>query len=618
MRQIYCSGGFRQIKYLLVLAIFCFSAAAQEKQLAGAAFSDEPDTPAPLSLALNGADSYLQVTPNAGMNLNGAFAVELWVKTSDFARPQTLMERFDKISGSGRAGYSLRVDSDAAIFTICRGGSRRSRCTSAGSAGILAPNVWQHIAAVYDGEMRVYVNGQLSGTQSQGVPSPGSLYGQMRIGATVAGTQMFGGKLDEVRISNAALYNGNFTPAAQLEANTNTAGLWRFDGGSANDWSVNNNYTTMNGGATFSPDVPSVPIAAFQITPTPSVGPSNSLNGVKTISPTEVWAVGEHGPAGFCCFPKTPVSLRWNGLNWVDVPVPTPPNATNGTLVAVDASSPTNVWAVGTVKGGGQPERTSFLRWDGASWNIVALVGDPNYPEYGTGVIRSIVVISETDVWAVGERSGGQSWTLHWDGTSVQTVPSPNLDNFNQLRDVDVISADDIWAVGSFMVIRWNGTAWLPVPNAPRNAHFSSVAAIAPNDVWATATFTTCGPFSGCSSSDGLYHFDGSQWTIVPVPGVSNGSFLEDLSATASDNVWLVGSDAQSKTFVAHFNGTVWQRVASENTPPSGSDIDRLLSVSALNSTEVWAVGFANDFFYNPQGNSEIKRTLALRRTLIP
>lgn len=602
---------------LIVPAFLCFTATAQEKQ-----FADEADTAsnssAPLSLSLNGTDSYLAVSPSAGMNLNGAFTVELWVKTSDYARPQTLLERFDKSSRSGRAGYSLHVASDAAVFTICPGG-RRSRCASAGSAGILVPNVWQHIAAVYDGEMRVYVNGQLSGTQSQGVPSPGSLYGQMRIGATVAGTQMFGGKLDEIRISNAALYNGNFTPAAQLEANTNTVGLWRFDGGSFNDSSIYNHYTTMNGGATFSPDVPTVLTAAFQITPTPNVGTSNTLNSVKTISPSEVWAVGEHGPAGYCCFPKTPVILRWDGAQWNNVPVQIPAGMVNARLYAIDASSPTNVWAIGTVAPGigSSNEKAWFLRWDGVQWNTVAVVSDPVYPQYGIGSVTSITVISETDVWVVGARSGGYSWTLHWDGTSVQTVPSPNLDNGNKLNDIDAINSNDIWAVGSFMVIRWNGTEWLPVPNAPRYAHFSSVAAIAPNDVWATATFTTCGPFGGCSSYDGLYHFDGTQWTIVPVPGVGYNTFLEDLSATASDNVWLVGSDDQNKTFVARFDGTSWQRVASENTPASSSDLDRLLSVSALNSTEVWTVGFASDIFYDPQYRA-VRNTLALRRALIP
>lgn len=253
------------------------------------------------------------------------------------------------------------------------------------------------------------------------------------------------------------------------------------------------------------------------------------------------------------------------------------------------------------------------MRWDDAIWNIVAVVGDPAIPQGGIGSVNSITVISETDVWIVGSRLGGQSWTLRWDGTALQTVPSPG----GRLFDVDPINANDIWAVGSFTVIRWNGTAWLPVPNAPSGAHFSSVAAIAPNDVWATATLTTCGPFSGCSAIDALYHFDGAQWAIVPVPGAGNNAFLEDLSATASNNVWLVGNDSQNETLVAHFNGANWRRVASENTAPSASDIDRLLSVSALNSTEVFTVGFAIDIFYEPQFR-EVRNTLALRRSVAP
>ncbi len=361
-------------------------------------------------------------------------------------------------------------------------------------------------------------------------------------------------------------------------------------------------------------DAPATQNETFRLTSTPNVGPSNTLTGVKTISPTEVWAVGSHGPAGFCCFPKAPVSLRWNGSQWIDIPLPVPAGTGSTTLLAVDASSSTNVWAVGTIRPAGESDKVWLLRWNGSEWNTVALISDPVYPGYGIGVISSLTVISETDVWVVGARIGGYSWTLHCDGVSVQTVPSPNLDSGNKLNDVDAINSNDVWAVGSFMVIRNNGAGWLPVPNAPRNAHFSSIQAIAPNDVWATATFTTCGPFSGCSSGDGVYHFDGSQWTIVPVPGLGANVFLRDLSATDSNNVWLVGSDSQNRTFVAHFDGSTWQRVASENTPASSSDIDRLESVSALNSTEVWSVGSAIDIFYDPN-HRETSSTLALRRT---
>lgn len=75
----------------------------------------------------------------------------------------------------------------------------------------------------------------------------------------------------------------------------------------------------------------------------------------------------------------------------------------------------------------------------------------------------------------------------------------------------------------------------------------------------------------------------------------------------------LVGSDSENRSFVVHFDGATWQRVASENTPASSSDLDRLESVSALNSMEVWAVGFATDIFYDPN-HREVSSTLALRQ----
>ncbi len=604
---------FQQILTFSVCVVFFAAAQAQSKQNSDGAGEDNI-LPAPLSLSLNGTDSFLTVSNSPSLNLTDSFTIETWIKSADYTASATIIDRFSQTLEQG--GFGLRLRANAAIFTIC---PARGRCIDAASAATLVPNQWQHIAAVYEGgQMRVYINGRRSsgGRYIAGVSPPRAVSGTLTIGANSDTTQMFHGLLDEIRISSGARYNVNFSPAIQFESDSTAAGLWRFDGAATNDWTGNQNHALITGGITFSPDVPTAANSGFVITPTPNVGPSNTLYGVKTISATEVWAVGDHGPAGNCCFPKTPVSLRWDGSQWVDVPVPLPPGFSNGTLVAVDATSPTNVWAVGTV-GSNFSLRVVLLRWNGAGWNIAAVVSDPTYPEYGISTIKSITVISENDVWLVGSQSGGYSWTLHWDGSSLQTVPSPNLDNGNDLADIDAINANDIWAVGAYMVIRWNGTAWLPVPNAPRSTYFRSVAAIAPNDVWAAGTITTCGPFEGCSSRDGLYHYDGSQWTVVPVPGLTGQLFLNDVSATASNNVWIAGMD-NLKTYVAYFDGTVWQRVASQNTPVSDSDIDQLLSISTLNSNEVWTVGFAEDLLYTPQGNIFTKNNLALRRSATP
>jgi uncharacterized protein DUF4214 len=58
-------------------------------------------------------------------------------------------------------------------------------------------------------------------------------------------------------VSNTAVYTGNFTPATHLTASGSTAGLWKFDGQTKNDSSGNSNNGTLQGGATYSSDVPS-------------------------------------------------------------------------------------------------------------------------------------------------------------------------------------------------------------------------------------------------------------------------------------------------------------------------------------------------------------------------
>ena len=569
---------------------------------------------AALSLSLNGIDSYLSVPYNESLNLSGSFTLEAWVKTENIVQSQTVLERRNE--NTGRAAYALKIENGKALFTICSG---YRRCTSVSSAENLAPNVWQHVAGVLDGrQMRVYVNGQQAGKRTPYVYAPVSSYGDLRIGASFgAEPNYFRGLLDEVRVSNVALYNADFAPVAELTSSQSTMGLWRFDNGSVSDWSSHNNNATMNGSPTFSSEIPIVPTVAFRITPVPNVGPGAVLNDVKVVSPTDVWAVGERSAATYN-FPRAAVALHWNGANWSNTPVPAPANAVSYKLLAVDASNSTNVWAVGEARVGSFTDFVFFVRWNGASWNLVQVVADPLYPEYSVAGIKSIKVLSENDIWAVGQRAGGYSWTLHWDGASFATVPSPNIDNFNQLQDVDATAPNDVWAVGSFIVIRWNGTEWQVVPNAPRSAHLKSVAVVAPNDVWAAGIVTVCGPFEGCSSYTQLVHFNGTQWTTVPNEGVAGNGSLNSISGTAPDNVWLVGRDNNNKTFVAHYDGTVWQRVASENTPPSDSDVDELLGVSAFSPTEVWAVGDASDLFYDPQGNRDIATPLALRRTFAP
>jgi len=78
----------------------------------------------------------------------------------------------------------------------------------------------------------------------------------LKIGKASYGSY-FGGLIDEVRVSNSAVYTSNFTPQTHLTASSSTKGLWKFDGQSTADSSGNGNDGTLQSGATYSDDVPS-------------------------------------------------------------------------------------------------------------------------------------------------------------------------------------------------------------------------------------------------------------------------------------------------------------------------------------------------------------------------
>jgi hypothetical protein len=81
-----------------------------------------------------------------------------------------------------------------------------------------------------------------------------------------------------------------------------------------------------------------------------------ALLGITVLSPTDAWIVGYDAQPGR----NLVVTLHWNGTCWVAVDAPNP-GALINELDQVAASSPTNVWAVGT-----------FWNGNGYSWKTLA------------------------------------------------------------------------------------------------------------------------------------------------------------------------------------------------------------------------------------------------------
>jgi YD repeat-containing protein len=204
---------------------------------------------------LNGTSQYVSVPNSSTINISGPITIEAWIKlNSNSGNYQDIVcrESWGQVGTGG--GYEFSISS-AGKVRLDLYQSHNQYTTVIGSTTV-STGVWHHVAGVFDGnQMRVYLDGTLNGSLST-TSGPASGTSPLNIGKSTYTTYYFGGLIDDVRISAAAFYSSNFT--AGLGPANNTRALWRFDGQTANDFSGNGNNGTLQNGATYSADVPTV------------------------------------------------------------------------------------------------------------------------------------------------------------------------------------------------------------------------------------------------------------------------------------------------------------------------------------------------------------------------
>ena len=132
-------------------------------------------------------------------------------------------------------------------------------------------------------------------------------------------------------------------------------------------------------------------------------------------------------------------------------------------------------------------------------------------------------------------------------------------------QDIAVVSANDIWQVGYATTGHWDGSTWTAISPAGSAVSLSGVAAVATNDVWAVGY---AGIFNAVTE-----HWDGSAWSIVPAPNGSTdpnaktASQLVSVAAVSSNNVWAVGwtdtflnFNSFQGTLIEHWDGSQWTK----------------------------------------------------------
>ena len=222
---------------------------------------------------------------------------------------------------------------------------------------------------------------------------------------------------------------------------------------------------------------------AWSVSPSAATALAGQLGvGVANISPTDAYAIGGHlGSA------HTGLVAHWNGTSWTRVNVPLPSNGNLASdLYAISADGPSDVWIVGTyyllVSPTDEALETYSLHWNGTAWSIVSMPPVPGTNPNNEFVLDAIQANSPTDVWAVGKSvnaaspSSATTLTEHWNGTAWSIVPSPSPGTGASLTGVTTSNASNsVWAVGvdqpsgsataQTLTLNWNGTAWVTVPS---------------------------------------------------------------------------------------------------------------------------------------------------------
>lgn len=356
---------------------------------------------------------------------------------------------------------------------------------------------------------------------------------------------------------------------------------------------------------------------------------SNQLLGVDALSQNDVWAVGWSQDPNGPPFVKRTLIEHFDGNTWNIVGSPNPRNDIDSVLHSVSGVSPDDVWAVGTSHDGRLPSRTLIEHWNGILWSIIP---SPS-PDKQFNELRGVAALSANNVWAVGFRGGTKSETpietliLHWDGSSWNQVPSPNISGgANQLFGITAISANDIWAVGTAagapLALHWDGSAWsvvsMQVSSGLSTEKLIAVSAAATNDVWAVGDGK--GIFTN-QTFPTMWRWDGVRWTEKtcraasasnPPDGYEGGgpdAYFTGVAAAARNDVWAVGVRG-SGPMILHWDGHAWTAVTHPRAFPNAAV---LRAVTTSTGGNAWSVGLAIEV--SPSGSVSAARTLIDRYT---
>jgi hypothetical protein len=152
------------------------------------------------ALSFDGVNDMVTVPDSNSLDLTSGMTLEAWVNPSVTTGWKTTILK----EQAGQLVYALyaSTDTNRPSGHVFVGGDIDTRGTAQ-----IAVNTWTHLAATYDGTLRLYVNGVLASSKVVTGPITTST-GALRFGGNGIWTEWFQGLIDEVRVYNRALSAG--------------------------------------------------------------------------------------------------------------------------------------------------------------------------------------------------------------------------------------------------------------------------------------------------------------------------------------------------------------------------------------------------------------------------
>ena len=350
---------------------------------------------------------------------------------------------------------------------------------------------------------------------------------------------------------------------------------------------------------------------------TAPVPQGNTLNDSFSVSPTDVWVVGDYGAI-----------LRWNGIAWEGLR-----SNVTADLHGVFGTASDNVWAVGD---GG-----TVLRYDGDQWRVqdiattrdlrdiwgvgtdfLIAVGDAGtiftYNGIAWTAVQTPTDVLLNGVWGLSADAlfvaGDNGIALLYDGASWRIESAPDLDDLNGVWGT---SPTNVWFVGdrdSFL--RWNGVVFETFPSSGNvalrgvwGASEDEVYAVGDrgrlrrftNGNWRAEISRTPNDLASVTGSSSGFIAVGEGGVVIRRPDrewrLESSRALKTLQAvwgTATDALWAVGDTGT----VLSYDGGAWSEA------DIGINTSNIIGLHGAGRDDVWAVGAnSQTFHYTGEAN---------------